>query len=237
MQEVCMMPTAGKLFIHVEDLDLDAAAESLSSWRESEVYETPDDRYDLLTNVEEVEHDGEELRGIFMYDDIATYTWRGVLSSIPYTKEAPFVFTKQEEKWYLIVMAPKAIANRTANILSTILHGEQGFIVEPMIRSDNFDDFQKGTDATKIMFFDEIETPNLDKATLYGGNVHQTDFFGNLVSVGRPWYVVGKTKQRGWTVGIVRDGAVVVFNTIDATSFVEFVKDKIIPMTYRRSRG
>ena len=48
--------------------------------------------------------------------------------------------------------------------------------------------------------------------------------------------MVSKTKQRGWTVGIVRDGTIVVFNTVDKKAFVEFLKEKIFPMTKRRSR-
>ncbi len=230
------MPVSAKIFLYREDFTLEEIAEALKGWREEETYEVPGDSYDLLANVENVEYDEEELHGIYIYDSVAVHTWRGAIRSTPFTTEAPFLFTEQEGQRFVIIMAPKGVANRVANRLSTIIHGEQGTIVEPMIRTDNFDDFQAGTDATKIMLFDDIDLPNMNKGTLYGENVQQTDFYGNFVAHGRPWYMVSKTKQRGWTVGIVRDGTVVVFNTVDMEAFVEFLKEKILPMTLRRSR-
>ena len=230
------MPISAKIFLYREDLALEGIAEALKGWREEETYEVPGDTYDLLANVENVEYDEEELHGIYMYDSVTVHTWRGAVRPTPFTTEAPFVFTEQEGQRFVIIMAPKSVANRVANRLSTIIHDEQGTIVEPMIRTDSFDDFQAGTDATKIMLFDDIDIPNMDKGTLYGDNVQQTDLYGNFVAHGRPWYMVSKTKQRGWTVGIVRDGTIVVFNTVDGVAFVEFLKEKIFPMTRRRSR-
>ena len=230
------MPTAAKIFLYQEDLALEEIAKALKTWREEEVYEVPGDNYDLLANVENVEYDEDELYGIYMYDAVAVHTWRGAARATPFTTDAPFIFTEQEGQRFVIVMAPKSVSNRVANRLSTIIHGEQGTIVEPMIRTDNFNEFQAGTDATKIMLFDDIDLPNVDKGTLYGDNVQQTDLYGNFVAHGRPWYMVSKTKQRGWTVGIVRDGTIVVFNTVDKEAFVEFLKEKIMPMTQRRSR-
>jgi len=230
------MPISAKIFLYREDLALEGIAEALKGWREEETYEVPGDTYDLLANVENVEYDEEELHGIYMYDSVTVHTWRGAVRPTPFTTEAPFVFTEQEGQRFVIIMAPKSVANRVANRLSTIIHDEQGTIVEPMIRTDSFDDFQAGTDATKIMLFDDIDIPNMDKGTLYGDNVQQTDLYGNFVAHGRPWYMVSKTKQRGWTVGIVRDGTIVVFNTVDGEAFVEFLKEKIFPMTRRRSR-
>ena len=230
------MPMSAKIFLYQEDVALKEIAEALRTWREEETFEAPGEDYGLLANVENVEYDEDELHGIYMYDSVTVHTWRGAVRPTPFTTEAPFVFTEQEGQRFVIVMAPKGVANRVANRLSTIIHGEQGAIVEPMIRTDNFNDFQAGTEATKIMLFDDIDLPNVDKGTLYGENVQQTDLYGNFVAHGRPWYMVSKTKQRGWTVGIVRDGTIVVFNTVDGEAFVEFLKEKIFPMTKRRSR-
>jgi hypothetical protein len=230
------MPVSAKIFLYVEDLELPELHKRLKGWREVELYEVPDERFDLLTNIEELHYDEEELVGVYKYDRVAHHSWRGVDRWTPFTVEAPFLFTEQEGRRFVIILAPKDVANRAANMLSMILHEEQGTIVEPTIRSDSFNEFRGGTEATKIMLFDDIEIPNMDKTTLYGDNVAQTDFYGNLVGIGRPRYMVGKTKKRGWTVGIVRDAAIVVFNTVDEGSFIEFLKDKILPMTYRRSR-
>lgn len=233
------MPISAKIFIHQESIALEDIAERLKAWSEEETFESPEEDYTLLANIEEVEYNDEELFGIYMYDSVVMHSWRSVVSATPFTTEAPFVFTKQDEQRFLIVLAPKSIANRVANQLSTIIHGVQGAIIEPMIRSAFFDEFQAGTEATTIVLFDDIDIPNIDKATLYGGpggNVQQTNLYGNFVAHGRPWYMVSKTKDRAWTVGIVRDGTIVVFNSVDKKAFIEFLKEKILPMTLRRRR-
>ncbi len=232
------MPTSGKIFLQQEDATLEEMTEKLKEWSEEESFEGDGD-FELLANIENVHCDEEELYGTYMYDSIAKHIWRGEYSATPFTTSAPFVFTEQDEQKYLIVMAPKSVANRVANKLSDIIYGVQGAIVEPVIRSDRFKEFQDGTETTSIMLFDDIDIPNIDKATLYGGdggNVQQTNIYGDFVGHGRPWYMVAKTKNRGWTVGIVRDGTIVVFNTVDKEHFIEFLKEKILPMTMRRSR-
>ncbi len=230
------MPVSAKIFLQQEETNFEEMAEKLEGWREAETFEGDED-FELLANIEEVRYDEEELHGIYLYDSVVQHYWRGTHSTTPFTTAAPFVFTEQDGQKYLIVMAPKSVANRVANKLSDIIYGVQGGIVEPVIRSDKFDEFQAGTEAMKIMLFDDMDIPNIDKATLYGGdggNVQQTNIYGDFVAHGRPWYMVAKTKNRGWTVGIVRDGTVVVFNTIDKEAFIEFLKEKILPMTMRR---
>ena len=236
-----MMPVSAKIFLHQETIPLEEAAERLNGWNEEETFEAaPGKDYTLLTNIMEVEHNDEELSGIYAYDLVATHIWRGEVSYTPFTTTAPFIFTEQDDQKFLIVLAPKSVANRVANKLSMILHGAHGVIIEPVIQTASFDKFQSGTEATNIMLFDDIDIPNIDKATLYGGdggNVQQTDLYGNFTSHGRPWYMVARTKVRGWTVGIVRDATIVVFNTVSIEAFVEFLKEKIFPMTLRRRRS
>jgi len=233
------MPVSAKIFLHQETIPLEEIAEKLEGWREEETFEAPGENYSLLANIEEVEYDDEELSGIYRYDSVAMHTWRGVIAATPYTTSAPFVFTEQDDQKFLIVLAPKSTSNKVANQLSMILHGVQGAIVEPMIRSALFEEFQEGTETTKIMLFEDIDIPNIDKATLYGGdggNVQQTNLYGNFIAHGRPSYMVAKTKKRGWTVGIVRDCTIVVFNTVMKSAFIEFIKEEILPMTLRRNR-
>ncbi|KKM62130.1 hypothetical protein LCGC14_1524770 [marine sediment metagenome] len=233
------MPVSAKIFLHQETIPLEEIAEKLEGWREEETFEVPGENYSLLANIEEVEYDDEELSGIYRYDSVAMHTWRGVIAATPYTTSAPFVFTEQDDQKFLIVLAPKSTSNKVANQLSMILHGVQGAIVEPMIRSALFEEFQEGTETTKIMLFEDIDIPNIDKATLYGGdggNVQQTNLYGNFIAHGRPSYMVAKTKKRGWTVGIVRDCTIVVFNTVMKSAFIEFIKEEILPMTLRRNR-
>lgn len=228
------MPKAGKIFIYREELSIEEISEQLEGWREEEHVQFNGDAYDLLNDIQNLYLNEGELAGLYQYDYVISPTYRGTTQHIPVTDEASFIFTEHEHKTFLLVMAKKSVANSVANKISFILHDELGTIVEAMIHPSVLTGFYQGADGTKILLFDNIEVPNMDKATLYGDNVVQTSFHGDFVSVGDPWYIVAKTKKRGYTVGLVRDGSVVVFSAVDESGFVEYVKDEIIPLVLRR---
>jgi len=228
------MPKAGKVFIYREELSIEEISGLLEGWRESEHVQFNGDSYDLLSDIQNLHLNEGELTGLYQYDYVISPIYRGTIQHIPVTDEASFLFTEHEHKTFLLVMAKKSMANSVANKFSLILHEEMGTIVEAMIHPSVLTGFYQDADGTKILLFDNIEIPNMDKATLYGENVVQTNFHGDFASVGDPWYIVAKTKKRGYTVGLVRDGSVVVFSAVDESQFVEYVKDEIMPLVLRR---
>jgi hypothetical protein len=40
-----------------------------------------------------------------------------------------------------------------------------------------------------------------------------------------------KSKKFGHTVGLVRDGSVTIFNSIDQGQYLQYLKEEIVPMT------
>lgn len=225
------MPTAGKLFIYREDLTFPQILKKLRDWEET----IPDDgTHDhalsrRITQIDEV--DG--LEGIYQEDSILKNTYRGSMKITPITLTAAFRFFKVKDEPYVIVLAGKRVANNVANQLSFALHDEMGAIVEPVLNMKLMKELYQSGDALKIALFDNIILPNIDKATIYGANVLQTDMYGRFVSDGDPWYVVYKDKALGITVGLVRDGSVCIFSSVDTQQYLDYVESNIVPMVLR----
>jgi len=227
------MPTAGKIFIHRETMAFEEIHEALEDYKESTVYEEDSFREELTVDISNLEL-GEDLSGVYSYDDVDHRYFRGAMKIIPYTVNAPFVFIEDEDAVFLVIIAKKSVANSVANKLSLILHGQIGAITEPVITPRAMEGFYKDSEGTKIFLFDDIMIPNMDKLTLYGGNVVQTNLFNEYINEGSPWYIVAKTKKTGYTVGLVRSGSVTVFSSVDRRQFLEYIKDEIIPLILRR---
>lgn len=226
------MPSAGKLFIYREDLTFPQILEKLEGWEESIPGDGSHD-YDLSRRVKDViEVDG--LEGIYQEDSVFTNLYRGALKITPITVTAAFRFFKVKDEPYLIVLAGKKVANNVANQLSIALHDEQGAIVEPVLNIKEMKELYQSGEALKIALFDNIILPNIDKATIYGANVIQTDMYGRFINDGDPWYVVYKDRVKAITVGLVRDGSVCIFSNVETQEYLEYIESKIVPLVLRR---
>lgn len=228
------MPTSGKVFVYRETKTLEEIKVALEGYEEEIDYEDPDLDVTLKSNITRLELD-QDLVGLYQTDSVDHKIFRGRESIQPYTTEAPFLITEYEGKLYLIVLIRKAIANKVANTISLILHEELGAMTEPRINPERLREFCEKSEAIKVLLFDEIDIPNLDKTTLYGLNVVQTDMYGKFVDSGLFRYTVMKmSTAEAFTVGLVRDGTVVIFTSVDSSQFIEFIKDKILPLIIRR---
>lgn len=223
------MPTAGKVFFYRESLSFEQMYEKLNGYEYSE----HDADFDLIKDITELKLSEKTLSGLYRYDSLVAQRHRSGLQIFPKTTDGPFLFMKEEDTTFLIIIAKKVVANNVANALSKILHGEVGAITESVVTPRAITDFYKKGEATKILLLDKILIPNMNKLTLYGENVVQTDLYGEYVNEGEPWYVVAKTME-GLTIGLVGDGSVTVFNLIDGHTFVNFIKDDIFPLILRR---
>jgi hypothetical protein len=47
---------------------------------------------------------------------------------------------------------------------------------------------------------------------------------------GNLWYVVGRSKDTGYVVGITREASVTVFNLTDKNRYLEYLTKEIYPM-------
>ena len=137
----------------------------------------------------------------------------------------------------MAVVEKKRVANFVANKLSEIIFGEVGKIVEARITSKTLREFHKSNpEETKITFFDNIDIPNINKLSLYGPDLINAELFENYLTHGDLWYVVIKSKETGYVVGITRDASVTIFNLADKEKYVDYVKKEIYPVILKSQK-
>ena len=220
------MPSSGKLFLVPSGYPLEEFERKLKGYRVVEKFED----LDLIKDITKLSRSEDQLSGLYSYDYVVQLTHRGKVLMVPVTQDALFVFG---DKDWLLVLAPKVIANNVANKLSEIIFGEMGEIREAPIQGREFDHYIKLNDGIKVAFFEDLDIPNINKSTLYGEELLQTDLFGKFRTSGRPRWIITKSKQKGLTVGIANDGAATVFNNIDSLKFIDFVEDEMLPLVLR----
>jgi len=226
------MPTAGKVFTSIEFKSLANIAVTLEGYRVEETFEEEEVKFDLITEIANVSIEDELLTGLYSYDYIVHNFHRGKLVPTPATKEVLFSFTELDGRTFTTIVDKKAIANRVANKLSDIVFGEMGVIVEARILPETLKKYHLANpEDTKVIFFENMNIPNINKMSLYGPDVVETSLFREYSARGDPWYILTKSKKQGHTVGLVRDGSVTLFNRVDQGQYLQFIKDEILGMT------
>ena len=226
------MPTAGKVFTSIEFKSLADVAVTLEGYRVEETFEEEEIKIDLITEIANISIEDGLLTALYSYDYIVHNYHRGKLVPTPATKEVLFSFTELDNRTFTTIVDKKAIANRVANKLSEIVFGEMGVIVEARILPETLKEYHLANpEDTKVIFFENMNIPNINKMSLYGPDVVETSLFKEYTVRGDPWYILTKSKKQGHTVGLVRDGSVTLFNRVDQGQYLQFIKDEILGMT------
>ena len=227
------MVVAGKIFKLSEPLGLDEVASRLENYHFEEDYEEGDYKFTLLTEVVSLLPKGNMLSGVYSHDYVIHVFHRGKMAPLPRTVEALFSFTQVEGTIFLAVVEKKRVANFIANKLSEILFGKVGRIVEARIPPETLRAFHlKNPEDTKITFFDNVDIPNVNKLSLYGPDLINSSLFEDYTNHGDLWYVVARSKETGYVVGVTRDASVTIFNLADKNKYIEYVAKEIYPIIY-----
>jgi hypothetical protein len=225
------MVVAGKIFRLSEPLALDEIASRLENYHFEEDYEEGDYKFTLLTEVVGLLPKKNTLSGVYSHDFVIHVFHRGKVAPLPRTVEALFSFSQVEDTTFLTVVEKKRVANFIANKLSEILFEKVGGIVEARIPPETLREFhQKNPEDTKITFFDNVDIPNVNKLSLYGPDLINTSLFEDYTKHGDLWYVVARSKETGYVVGVTRDASVTIFNLADKNKYVEYVNKEIYPI-------
>ncbi|MEM3068972.1 MAG: hypothetical protein QXH58_03570, partial [Nitrososphaerales archaeon] len=166
------MVTAGKVFIVKEEIDVDTIASKLKDFKTEEIQKFDDRELKLITEISDMKMVTDALQGKYSQDQVITIYHRG--ESIPTVKtiEAPFIFSEYEGKVLLTVLEKKMQANSIANQISKILFLTTGHIVEARIAPDVMRRFhEQNFEDTKVVFFDDVDIPNVNKLSLYGSGL------------------------------------------------------------------
>ena len=228
------MVVAGKIFRLSEPLSIAEIASRLEDYHTEESYEEGDYKFTLVTEVVGLLPKENILRGVYSHDYVLHVFHRGKVAPLPRTVEALFSFTQREGITFLAVVEKKRLANFIANKLSEILFEKMGGIVEARIPPEILRDFHlKNPEDTKITFFDNVDIPNVNKLSLYGPDLISTSLFEDYCKHGDLWYVVARSKEYGYVVGITRDASVTIFNLTEKERYLEYVAKEIYPLTIK----
>jgi len=225
---------AGKIFRLSEPLAIAEIASRLEGYRTEEPYEEGDYKFTLVTEVVGLLLKENMLRGVYSHDYVIHVFHRGKVAPLPRTVEAHFGFSLHEEATLLTIVEKKRLANFIANKLSEILFEKMGGIVEARIPPETLREFHlKNPEDTKITFFDNVDIPNVNKLSLYGLDLINTSLFEDYCKHGDLWYVVVRSKEYGYVVGLTRDASVTIFNLTDKERYLEYVTKEIYPLTIK----
>jgi hypothetical protein len=231
------MVVAGKLFKLSEPLSTPDIASRLEGFHVEEDYEEGDYKFTLLTEVAGLLPKGKMVRGIYSHDYVSQVFHRGKILPTPRTMEALFSFADHQGTTFLTIVEKKRLANFIANKLSEILFEKAGGILEARISPETLKRFHlKNPEDTKITFFDNVDIPNVDKLSLYGPDLINTSLFEDYGKHGDLWYVVARSKEYGYVVGVTRDASVTIFNLGEKEPYLEYVAKEIYPLASEEAK-
>ncbi|MCW4018982.1 MAG: hypothetical protein NWF00_09945 [Candidatus Bathyarchaeota archaeon] len=231
------MVVAGKIFKLSQPLSTVDVAAKLNGYHIEEDYEEGDYKFGLVSEVTALTPKPDLLTGVYSSDYVIHVFHRGTSAPLPRTVEAMFSFAHLGDTTFLAVVERKRTANLVANKLSSILFGKAGVIVNARITPQTLKAFHdKNPEETKITFFDDVDIPNVDKLSLYGPDLNNTSLFEDYMKHGNLWYVVGRSKETGYVVGITRDASVTIFNLADKSKYLEYLAKEIYSMILESSK-
>ncbi len=222
------MVVAGKIFKLSEPFSLAEIASRLEGYHNEETYEEGDHKFMLVTEVVGLLPKNNMLKGVYSTDHTIHVFHRGKVAPLPRTMEALFSFVQHESSTFLTIVEKKRSANFIANKLSEILFEKVGGILEARIPPETLRDFHlKNPEDTKITFFDNVDIPNVNKLSLYGPDLINTPIFEDYSKHGDLWYVVARSKEYGYVVGVTRDASVTIFNLTDKEKYLEYIAKEL----------
>jgi len=225
------MVVAGKIFRLSESLQIAEIAQRLGDYHIEQDYEEGDYRFKLTTEITGLLPKRNMLIGIYSHDYVLHVFHRGKIVPIPRTVEALCSFASQEGVTFLTIVEKKRLANLIANKLSEILFEKMGGVLEARIPPETLKRFHlKNPEDTKITFFDNVDIPNVNKLSLYGSDLINTSLFEDYGKHGDLWYVVARSREYGYVVGVTREASVTIFNLADKEKYLEYVSKEVYPL-------
>ena len=225
------MVLACKIFVAEEYMSLEEAALKLKGFRVVNDIVEGEQKAELVNEIKDLEIRADSLRGIFSFDTPLYIPSKGTIRLIPRTFEVVFELFSFNGRLLLAVFEKKERANNVANQLSKILFLLPGRILEVRIEPDTIKKFhEEHMEDAKVLFFDDVDIPNISKLSLYGSGLADTALYSEYLIHGKLWYIVVRSKKFGYIVGFTRNGIVVSFSKIEITDLSSFVKTEIFPL-------
>jgi hypothetical protein len=125
----------------------------------------------------------------------------------------------------------KLLTDFVANKFSEVLFIKSGAIVEGRITHEALRQLHESNPkATKLVWFDDVDIPNIGKLALAGSGLADTKLYRDYLEHGKIWYVVFEIQRRGAVVGITRNCVVTMFSRMEWKDFIDYVLKDVLPI-------
>ena len=225
------MVLAGKVFLVRESSDMDVLAEKLKAFRVETETTVEYQDFKLLSEVGDLSIGKGILEGTYSFDSVFTVRQRDKAVPVARTYEAPFSFNLFKDRLFLTVYDKKNRANNIANEMSKAVFLSLGQIVEARIEADTLRKFHEANfDDTKVIFYDDIDIPNISKLSLYGAELGNTSLYTDYMSHGKLWYIVFRSKKFGYVLGLTRNCILTGVSRMELPDFMLVIRDQVLPL-------
>ncbi|MFW6117704.1 MAG: hypothetical protein ACOC6G_03875 [Thermoproteota archaeon] len=189
-----VLPT--RVFKITEEVDFESLVQDLKGFRQEKPHEKEDGgTVSLVSEVLDLEVKEDLVYEVFSQDFVSKVRYRRQMTESLITQEAPFWIKDHEGNPVLLVQAPSTgselIAPSVASKLAENLFSGRGSVVEGRISHDTLKDLHEANpEATKLIWFDQVDLPGIGKQCLAGSDVADTDLYRRYLKNGKIWYVV-----------------------------------------------
>jgi hypothetical protein len=211
----------------------------LRDFREEESYKTESgENVNLVTEILDLKSKEGLVEGVFSKDFMRRRFFRRSLVEAPATEEAPFWIVSSDKKTFLVVSSPsvargvkKLLTNYVANKLSKVLFINSQGILEARIPHETLRQLHESNpQATKLIWFDEVDIPGIEKLCLAGSDLVDTKLYQDYLRHGKIWYVVFESQKRGIMVGITRNCVVTLFSKSTPQEFINYILEDFLKL-------
>jgi len=224
------MVLACKLFRLEEPVKTDVLIEKLKGWREVFEKEVGNKVFTLKQEISGLERWREGVWGGLSYDLLIPIFRGDKLDYEVSTRKTGFFIKKD----VLIVLDRKRRANRIADLMSRILFLSPGRILKASLPDDFLRKLhEEDPEATSVVFFDQVDLPNVNKLSLYGSALSSSSAYQEGLKHGKIYYVVFRERKHGFVLGITRDCVVTAFSRVSDRDLVKYVLEEISPFIVR----
>jgi len=226
-----------KIFEIKEEASIGSIVGKLKDFREEELYQTENGQnISLVTEVLDLKLEGDMISGVFTKDFVRRRFYRRKLTEVPTTEESPFWIKPFKGRVFVIVSAPsvargvkKLLTNFVANKLSKVLFIAPHAIVELEIPHVALKELHESNpQATKLIWFDEVDIPGVEKLCLAGSDLVDTTLYHEYLDHGKIWYVVFEVQKRGIVVGIARNCVVTLFSKSTTDELINYILEDLL---------
>ncbi|UCB59757.1 MAG: hypothetical protein JSW72_06405 [Candidatus Bathyarchaeota archaeon] len=211
----------------------------LKDFREEELYYSEaGETTSLVSEVLDLKMKRNSISGVFSKDFMRKRFYQRKLVETPVTEESSFWINTFDKRGFIIISAPsvargvkKLLTNYVANKLSKILFITPHSIVESKIPHTTLQKLHESSpQATKLIWFDQVDIPGIEKLCLAGSDLTDTEIYRNYLKHGKIWYVVFEVQKQGIVVGITRNCVVTLFSKSTAEEFVDYILEDLLPL-------